>query len=439
MPKYNRGGKTMKAQDVGRMSVLRQHFLMPGERLQPSVTGNVRLAGLRQQTSVYLNARIECFATPIRWLWDQWPDYVKQGPTGVLTPPTMSGSAWTGAPARNHTQHLGVGMPMTAFFKPFAQAPILIFNRWFKWKEDADIDYDNPPTTFYGGDDKLVNLPSAASRLHDESAFNDGEYRVPSATVLDIRDLAQYQARFNQAALAEWNAEERYNVFMQEIFNAQGNDEVDKVPTRLRSGAELGVTPRDMYATDGPSLGEIMSINNFSVNHRWDDFIAKEHCIITYVMAIRFLPIMEDGVMPGLYPAETTYPVYQGDPHLIAAERPVDVSIRELDGTDSGTTIGYLPAAWQLREGYDHIDNKIASLGNFPLMDNQPTTAAGYRDATRINDAFRSSALGDWFADLDFKCNVVSQIPEAGHSIVTGGTRNRMPDGKLHPTGGYLV
>ena len=91
MPKYNRGGKSLKVGDIGRLSYTRQHLLLPGETLNASVTGNVRLAGLRQQTSVYLNAQLEAFVAPLRWYMDDFPQYIKEGVSTAVTIPTLTG------------------------------------------------------------------------------------------------------------------------------------------------------------------------------------------------------------------------------------------------------------------------------------------------------------------------------------------------------------
>lgn len=437
---YNRGGKSLKVGNIGKMSCLRQHLLYPGEKMNTSLKGNVRLAGLRQQTSVYLHASIEAFAAPLRWYWDDFPDYIKEGVSTVKTIPVLTGADWVNH--RSFTSNLGIGALHADFCKWFAQHPINIWNEHYRWGEDAKESVDTPDIDFFDFQGKAcVNLPQAASRMHDLPTFSAGlETSVPSAVTMDVRTLALYQARFAQAAKTDWTSQERYNIFMKDVFGAKGNNEVDKVPIKLRSGAQLGVSPRDMYATDGPSLGEIMSINNFQVNHKWDGFIAQEHMIVAYMMLLRFSPVMEDGTAPGVYPAYTNYMVYQGDPNVLAGSQPLAVASLEIDGGGSGVTVGYLPAGWQLREGFNHVDFLVSDLNTFPLMDGQPLTAAGYRDASLINtNVFRSNLLRNWFADLDFSITVNSRAPEAGKSVMAGAAgKGGTPKGN-HPIGGNLV
>ena len=142
--KTNRfGGKSLMAMDIGRMSVLRQGILLPGEVFKPHVQGNVRLSPLKTQTSVYLHARIDCFAAPLRWFWSDFPQYLREGPSTAVTVPTMTGASWTAN--RVDTTNLGLGFLTHDFFKPYAQMPIAVWNEHFRWKEDARVSVDDPP------------------------------------------------------------------------------------------------------------------------------------------------------------------------------------------------------------------------------------------------------------------------------------------------------
>ncbi len=123
---------------------------------------------------------------------------------------------------------------------------------------------------------------------------------------------------------------------------------------------------------------------------------------------------------------------------VLSGRQPRLVKAREVEDGDT-TTMGYLPHSWQWREGYNHVDQKLRELGNFPLLDTPLLTAAAHRDASLIEPAFRSTALRHWFADLDFDIKVSSRVPEAGGSIMVGsGGKGKKPKGN-HPTGGYLT
>lgn len=436
MPTYNRGGKSLKVGDIGRFNCLRQHLLYPGERMRPQVRGNVRVSGLKQQTSVYLDAQIEAFAAPLRWYQSDWPEYVQEGVSTAKTVATLSGAPWTTDYGK--TQTMGIGRITNDFAKFFAQHPINIWNEWYRWHEDAKESVSSPSITFFQDQGKpCVNLASAPTRVHTNApSFDTIEKDVSSVSSFDVRDLEQIQARFAQAAKEDWTGGDRYQAFMRMNFGTEGSREVDQVPIRLNSGARLSVQPRDMYATDGASLGELMSINNFQVNHTWGDFVAPEHMVVAYVMVLRFAPVFSAGVNPMAYPGDMHYNTWQGEPHAMSGDRPVQIKARQIEDGGSGN-LGYLPAHWECREGYNHVDHTIKNLGNFPLLDTSLSTAAAHRDASNIEPAFRSTALRHWFADLDFDISVRSRIPSANTSIGVGSDRDLNLKGN-HPIAGWL-
>ena len=203
MPVYNRGGKSLFTGEIGKLRCLKQHILLPGERLSPMVRGNVRVAGLKQQTSVYLHASIEAFASPIRWFETDFPEYIKDGVSGVRTLSSLSGNPWTTDYGK--TQTLGLGRITTDFFKFYAQNLIAVWNEWYRWPEDAKESLSSPSITFFQDNGKeCVNLPSAMTRIHDAPVFDTSEVNVPSTTTVDVRTLAQYQARFATRAKQDW-------------------------------------------------------------------------------------------------------------------------------------------------------------------------------------------------------------------------------------------
>lgn len=437
----NRGGKSLLTGEIGRLKVIRQIVLNPGERLDARIRGNVRLAATRQRTSVYLHAKMEAFAAPLRWYYPDWTEYIKEGVSTSRLIPTMTGLDWTSQNARVDTTQLGIGFVNDEFCKWYAQHIVNIWNEWFRWPEDARISVLAPPISFFqDGGPACINLPSNASRMHNLPVFDTNEVNVASATTLDVRQLALVQARMHQAAVTDWSAQDRYKDFIRDVYGprAKGSNEVDQVPIRLQRGSDLSVSPHTVWANDGPSLGELMALANFNVSHQWSNFIAPEHMVVAFVMLLRFSPILQDGPAPGIYPSRTAYAHYQADPNVLSQMQPVAVSQVEIDQGDS-TVMGYLPAGWQHRGGFDHIDDTVADLGNFPLLTNQPATAAGYRDATLINgDIFRTTALKHWFADLDMSCSVDSMIPSAGQSITAGSNKRGGLSGD-HPTGYHLI
>lgn len=429
----NRGGDNISLGDVGRMACLRQVILYPGEKLTGRVKGHVKLSVLRQQTQASIDARIECFAAPLRWYWSGWPTYVKAGVSGAVTIPTLT---WA-----DKTESTGLGLgsigATTPFSKWFAQHPINVFNRWYKWPEDSDHSISSPLSSFFGQHGQpLVNLPSAPTRIHDAQVMDTTEFEVQSSTKFDVRVLAQVQSRLNEASKSDWSSMERYQSFMKDQYNAPGSPEVDLVPTRIGGGAKLSVKGSSLYATDGANLGEIAAKHDFEIDNEWDDFYAKEHMIICYIMSIRFQPLFARNVHPMAYPIDMTVAEALGNPDQMAMEPPTAVKSRQIENGDS-TVIGFLPANWKMREGYFHASEHAIQKLNFPIVIPTPLTAAGFRDATKVGHAFATAELRHWHARLKFQCNVQSMVPSAGQSIVAGA-KGKGPRGN-HPDGGFQI
>ena len=413
MPRYDRGGLVLKTGKIGRMNILRQQMLLPGERLNCRIpNGEIRLTALRERESTRIHARLDAFATPIRWLWSDWPAYIKEGPATTKTLPTKT--HWG---SRLAVGGDGGNRPI---FKPFFDAPLRIYNEWYKWPEDNDI-------TDIGADGPAcVNLPMAWTRLQK----NDGPQAADRELVttasssrekFDIRDLSELQARYRNAIERDWIGHDRYMEIMQELWNAGGSREVDKVPIRI-GGADLTSGPRNVYATDSAGLGSVMSLYNFGVNHNFGMVSFPEHMILTYILVLRFDPVAEDEQNPLSQVADMEWHDIVGDPGMLASERPRNVKRRELADTSSSTALGYLPAGWQWRSRWNHVGTRVDARNTYPVLKtiSLSTTAAKLRDATQINPAFRSTALGDYSVNLVFDEMSDSPIPGPKSSLYAG-------------------
>lgn len=423
--------------EIGKLQCVRQLVLLPGERLSLKVKGHFKLSALKQQiTGVKLDARIDAFASPIRHYDSNWTTYVTEGVTGASSIPTIStwNADWPS------TSTLGLGRITHDFSKFYAQHVVNIWNEWYRWREDARESVDTPLLSFFANHGKeCVNLPKAMTRLHEAPNIHNDESLVSSVTNLDIRTLATIQGRAAQAMKTDWQSDGRYNQFLQDVYgkDAKGNNEVDKIPIRLRGGAKLSVSPENMYATDGASLGESATINNFNVDNQWNDFIATEHMVVAVVLVLRFQPISDSAPAMMLYPDDMSKALALGDAYQIANLPPVAVKSREVENGDA-TIIGYAPAGWPYREPYDHISHKILQLNSFPLLDGQTLTASGLRDASKISNCFVSEALNHFYGDMKFVASVNSRIPEAGTSIMAGSGKS-LGNSSNHPDGGQMI
>lgn len=289
MRRFDRGGYVLKTGWIGEVNVIRQSVLAPGERVSPSVRGHVKLSPLRERESAKIHARIDAFATPIRWLDSNWTAIIKEGPETTKAPATHD-FAVPKDRTRNTMSDFGIGGNEAGkVLKYFVEAPKRVFNEWYKWPEDADI------TAYNRAARQAQNLPHCWSRLYNnESTIKPGadDYtltttQASSREKFTLQDISKLQARFRWAVEQGYFSNQRYRDLLQEVWGGNPTREVDQVPFRLR-GAEVGVSPFELPAQDGASLGQTTSIYNFDVDHNFGRFVAPEHMVMTYMLVVRF-------------------------------------------------------------------------------------------------------------------------------------------------------
>lgn len=424
MSKVNRGGLTLKSGKIGRCNVLRQQIMMPGERMNINIAGNVRLETLRERDVFRINAHMATFMTPLRWVWPGFPDYIKN--PGTSPPPSNSDAnlAKYGIGSYNSEQ---IAQGCHDFW---VQTPLRIYNEWYKWPENDDV------TTWNDDGEIAVPLSKAWSRARFTATPEDTPDYLQQTVgdSFDVRDLAQTQARFRSAMKRDVLSFNRWMELVKQTWKGDGSREVDQVPIMLDQ-VEVGVNPRDMPATDGSGLGQWQSMYDFGVNHQVRGITAPEHCIITTILTVRFASITE-----GKHPLaqESEQSVLTADPEMLASMEPRNVEARDIFMTDNSTSLGFLPAGWQWRSDHDVVGARINELDSFPYM-RIPTTQGETKDATRIKNAFRSQRLGDYVADIYFKEDSYQPVGTAMDSYMSGmmdHTENMGNSGSEFPQGG---
>lgn len=417
-----RGGQTLKTGKIGRVNCLRQQMLAPGEVMNTDISGQVRLESLRERDSLRINAHLAVFVTPIRWLWDSWPDFIKEGQDTVLTPPTASG---------NNLSSIGVGAynpAVTSVQRFWVDSLLRIYNEWYKWPENPDI------TSWPDDGPAAVPLQHIWNRCRYNAEPSDpNDYTVTTGgSDFDVRALATIQARFRSGMDRDVMSYNRYMELLQDMYGAKGSREVDKVPIMIDS-SEVGVNPRDLPAMDAAGLGEWQSIFDFRVDHSTRGISFPEHCIVSYMLVIRFAPLIE-----GRHPLAIdtlTWEEQVMDVDILGSAMPQEVQLREVAATNATTVLGYHPAGWQWRAAHDVIGKRIDERDSFPYMET-PTSQENAKDATRIKQAFRSQSLGDYLVDCYFHENIRSPLGTSKESYFAGmegfKDRSEFPDqGKM--------
>lgn len=407
-----RGGVVLKTGDIGRVNCLRQQVIAPGETINTRIQGKVMLEALRERETLRINAQLCTFVTPLRWLQTNFPTYMKEGPDTSETINNIT---------TNILDAYGIGAynaTLQTIPRFYQNAVLRIYNEWYKWPEEADA------TAWASRGLAAVPLEKAWSRCRYTIDPNDSDdYTVASATDFDVRDLSEIQAKFRSAMERDVLSYNRYMELVSEMFNADGSREVDEVP-RLIDQTEVGVDPRELPATDSAGLGDWQSVYDFQVNHDIRGITAPEHSVLTYMLCIRFAPIIESR--NPLSVDDLSWVDLVGDPEILRNSKPQEVRIKDIATETSSTSLGYLPAGWRWRHGWDVIGQKVDAANSFPMMET-PTSQANAKDATRIKDAFRSAALGDYIVDLNFSemsRNLHGSALESYFSGMTGASSN---------------
>jgi hypothetical protein len=432
MTSVKRGGLTLKTGKIGRCNVLRQQMLMPGERMNVRMSGNVRLESLRERDVMRINAHLAVFMTPVRWLQSDWPDYVKQGSDTTVTIPAVSETDFSKYGVGSGREDASTTINMKKWFK---DAPLRIYNEWYKHPEDADA------TSWDDNGNKAVPLSSPWSRCRYNYVSDDtDDYTLNSASTITMQALAMKQAEFRSGLKRDVTSFNRWMEFLKQSWaGSDPSREIDQVPIMLDQ-TSVGVSPRDMPATDGSSLGTYQSLYDFGVDHSIRGIVAPEHCIVTYILTVRF-PAITDTIMPICSPYTTAWWDNVADPEIIGNEHPQAVRTDDVFGDTSATLLGYLPSGWKWRCEHDVIDSKIYKRNSFPYM-KVPTTQAECKDATRIKEAFRSQSLGDYMADIYFdeRCNQpVGTAADSYFSGMIDDARNVGNSNDEFPFGGKML
>jgi hypothetical protein len=421
-----RGGQTLKEGYIGTLNCLRQQVMMPGERQNVRIKGKIRLGALRERDVMRINAHLAVFMTPMRWLDDNYTDLAAkvnttQATTSLNDLDKIGIGAYAGV-ARNVQTH-------------FLRSVNKIYNNWYKWPENADRGETTPWTI----GPSAVPLSSAWNRCRfTKDPATPTDYAVTSTTTFDVRNLAQTQATFRAAMKREVISYGRWMELVEQVWNGDGSREVDQVPVMLDQ-VEVGVNPRELPATDGASLGEWQSLYDFEVDHTIKGIVAPEHCVITYMLVVRFPP-MTESLMP-LSTDLNAWEELMADPEWISAAQPQEVQVRDVMTSTGTTQLGYLPAGWQWRCEHDVVGEAINTGGTFPYM-TPPTTQAEAKNATRIKNAFRSTQFGHYVCDLYFTEDSYQNIGTARDSYFSGmldDTRNIGQSSDEFPFGGKML
>ena len=417
---YDRSGRNLSSLKLGRVKCLRQEILHPGERLDSRVSGRVRLAALREQESLPVHVHLEAFLTPLRWLDDDWTDYLTEGP-GTST--SLNTSVWT----QTDFNCVGVGANAgdTQIWDVWRNNYDRVYNEYFKWPEDADSAIATANSDAHKFGLLAVNLPSWWTRFNAGDGVSDSERELVTSASgsrekFDIRDLSELMARFRHETTQDWLSSGRYREFLQAAWDAAGVREVDEVPLTL--GYSAGVmSAQNLWATDSDGLGAIAGVYEFDVDHSFGRVSSPEHSILSYFIVVRALPVIEGQSHPHLTMDDRGWAEITGHPQLLASQRPRRWNWDNvLNERGTAHVLGYAPAGQEWRVGWDVVDDVISDRNSFLTMREALGFDSWKYHPANMDSAFRSTSLGHALCHLFFNQRSHSLIPAPFSSIMTG-------------------
>ena len=409
METFDRSGANAVALQLDRWRCLRQEWLVAGDRYAGRMSGHLDMSSLREPIAVDVRTDIVVTWTPARFLWSQWIPFLKEGVDTTRSIPQVS--------ANTMEQCVGCGDasnqtgPMW-FRKNYNK----VYNWYFKWPHDNDVSesavMSDNLDAHYGR--RGVELPSGVTRLKDGQDVTAADYQVGvSANKLDIRDLAEIQARYKTEQSRDWLAADRYQELMSEIYQVKVGENPEERPWILDHRSDW-LRGTNVYATDGSSLGDRAGIMGVDFDHRVNT-VAPEHGLLAWFINMRMPPVFYDQYNPFL--RRTSYVDVSGDSVLIRAQKPREMGLRSYIATAPNDT-GYIePYGQHYRTGWNAIDYIFKERRSFPIK--QINTTDPHK-AQKIHPWFASTALQHFYGFLHFDQQVTTDVPGPMTSIFAG-------------------
>lgn len=422
MPQYDRSGRSLTGIKAGRWKCLRQQLMHTGERMQPGVVGEVRFGALREQIQIPLHCTYLFVWTPMRYLWNGWVQYVKDGYDGTTSPPTEQ---------LNIHECLGIGgsgAGNLTIYKFWRQNYLRIYNWHMKWPTDSDattIQNAGLDARKYGL--KAVQLEHALSRAMKDT-LTAADYTITTAQSgsrekFTLRDIALLQGRLRTETDRMWFGENRYREILQRIWDVSGVHDAEEVPTVIHDERRM-MTGEDLWATDGDSLGQVAGIMQWPVNH-WlpFPFTAPEGGILSEWICVRAEPIFSSQHTPFMRPlgSDHDYATLTADEEILGKMAPQDLLGTRYDAHGSNSdNFGKVPAGQHWRTGWDNIATEITERESYPLWDRDSGRSTKYHYAHSIDDAFISQHLGNAIVNVRHVQLSDSKVPLPMQSVMAG-------------------
>ena len=435
--RYNRSGISHKSTGIANWACLRQELMHAGERWRPTVTGNIRFAPLREQFQVPMHVTVLMCWQPLRHLWADWPEMVKEGADTTRNIPTMAipgPSSYASHPWHDRVDAIGIGKVQTGdvIATHWLKHYMSVYNWHCKWPQDADITLSSFLTrgTWRNHGLSAVRLEQMRSRMMD-STLKGSDYEMHTLNAgagrekFDIRSLTQLRGKLRTQQQRDWFGDDRYRDILSHVWDAKGTHEAEQIPTVLSEYSGY-VRGKDVVATDGDNAGTRAAMMDFQLQHKLPfSFEAPEQGIFSYWLCVRPEPVSQDETNWFAATDDYAWYEYMAEPTMLAKTPPFRRRARRFEQSEEGNALlGYLPAGQEWRAGWNSVDGPIAHRGSFMLnthnVNGSSWNSIGGRYEAGHYYAFRTASIGPAIGRYVFQQVSDSKVPPPMSSIMTG-------------------
>ena len=433
MPMYDRSGPNRNTLRLNRWKCLRQEIMHPGESWQPSITGYISFGALREQITEQVHLSLVVTWTPLRWLDDFINDSTRQKISGHTVDAVKEGLKSTKTLIKSSGAALfnclgaGSNAP-TNYWKGFHQNYLRVYNEHFKWPEFNDV----TEATFTSTNSQFHGLPSVPlesryTRLWKSDGVSASDYEFTTTQAgqrekIDLREFARKKELVRNEQRRHYDSVDRYRQVLKELWGVDGNKEVDQVPLVL-DNLESYMHGRNIYATDGNSLGTRAGLQDFEVKYRFPfKWMAPEHGIFAYFLCIRPRYIHRNDTNHFIR-TDATLDDMLADPSYYKDRPMKPVTFQDAELVTGSRVIGYEPPGQMWRTGWAHIDNQFRARNTFMLQNKYRYMNSNIEQSNDSNDdrPFLSKTLGHAIGVLEFSQISSSRVPAPfGEAIYAG-------------------
>lgn len=416
---YDLSSFSFVAGDIGRLMTLAVIPIIAGDSISLNLQAAVRLAALRRSLTLDAQVDLYAFYIPYRHIYgSDFTDMITQGVDETVT--------LTSGPSSIDIRHFGCRPNYSGAFPLWLPAGYnRIWNEFFRVPSDvAAIKAD---TYLASAASREAYFGEVVARL--KTPWSTGiaptivaaDHDVPAAaSTMDLLDFATIQARYKTEQEKEFFSI-RYRDILPRMFGGSANPDAEQRPTLLMRQKNT-LSGYEIDATDDAGLGTFSGKSAAQVGMKIPSRRLPEHGTLWIMCTVRFPTLFEEEMH---YLTQKPNPSYEdliGDPEVVAAQPPMVVSADDWFDSGASNDLGTIPFGQWYRSQPNYIYELYSGLQGFPFSTTPPTSAAEarYFKNAEFDQAFQSSALGQWNLNGHIGVNVKRVVPPAVSSIFAG-------------------